>query len=102
MATSYFTPLCAFFRSSFNKALLLWVYRSSPNRFIQILALRLCGRHVFVSRFPSLVPGFSQVSGWYFVSSIIIDHTGGVELGLSLGDDIDYYHFFDIDIDMVK
>ncbi len=102
MATGYFTRLCAFFRSSLNKALLLWVYRSSPNRFIQILALRLCGRHVFVSSFPSLVPGFSQVSGWYFVSSIIIDHTGGLELGLGLGDDIDYYHFSDIEIDMIK
>lgn len=102
MATGYFTRLHAFFRCSLNKALLIWLYRSSPIRFNQILALRLCGRHVFVSRFPSLVPGFSQVSGWYFVSSIIVDHTGSLELGLGLGDDIDYYHFSDIEIDTVK
>jgi hypothetical protein len=94
--------LCAFFRSSLNKALLFWLYRSSFVRFTQALSLVLCGRYVFVSRFPSLVPGFSQPPGWYFVASVSVDHSGSFELGLGLGDDIDYYHFSDIEIDTVK
>lgn len=102
MATGYFTRLHAFFRFSLNKALLFWLYRSSSVRFTQALSLGLCGRYVFVSRFPSLVPGLSQPPGWYFVASVSIDHSGFFELGLGLGDDIYYYHFSDIEIDTVK
>jgi hypothetical protein len=102
MAIGYFTRLCAIFRCSLNKALLIWLYRPLPILFNHILASFLCGRHIFVSSFPSYVPGFSQTAGWYFVTSIIIDHTGSLELGLVLGDDVDYYHFSDIQISIIK
>ncbi|MDD4913388.1 MAG: hypothetical protein PHP57_13935 [Sideroxydans sp.] len=102
MAIAHFTRLCAFFRLSVNKALLFWLYHSSSVRFSQFLSLGLCGRWVFVSRFPALVPGFSRPSGWYFVASISIDHGGFFEIGLGLDDDIDYYYFSDLEVTNVR
>lgn len=105
MATGYFTRFCAFFRSSLNKALLVLFYRSLPTSFNQVFSLSLCGRYVFVSRFPSFVPGFSSSPGWYFVTSISVDHSGFFEIGLADTPDseqIHYYYFSDIQIDTVK
>lgn len=105
MAICYFTRFYAFFRLSLNKALLVLFYRSLPISFNQVFSLFLCGRYVFVSRFPSLVHGFPSSPGWYFVASIAIDHSGFFEIGLTDTPDseqIDYYYFSDIQIDTVK
>ena len=106
MAIGYFTHFCAFLRLSFNKAIIFCLYRSLPSRFNQALAIGLCGRSVFVSAFPTLVPGFSPLpSGWYFVVSVAIDHLGFFEVGLTDNLDseqIDYYYFSDLRVDNIK
>jgi hypothetical protein len=99
MAISHFTRLCAFFRRSIHQASLTFFYRNKQATFFQVLSLSLCGRSVYVSKFPFLVLGFSLSPGFYFVDSVIHHHTGDIELGLEDTDGtIEYYSISDIEI----
>jgi hypothetical protein len=97
MAIVHFTRLCAFFRAFFNKLGLSLAYRSSPDQFSQVVSLALCGRRIFVSNFPALVPGLSEPPGWYFVDSLVFHHTGFIEIGLGIID-VEYYDISAIEI----
>jgi hypothetical protein len=68
MTISYFTR--------FYQALLFLFCRY----FSVLFARVVCGRLVYVSRFPIRVLGYSEPAGWYFVDSFCFDHTGAMQL----------------------
>lgn len=72
MTISYFTR--------FYRALLSLLCRYFPVLFARIV----CGRLVYVSKFPTRVLGYSEPAGWYFVESFCFDHTGAMQLFLEV------------------
>lgn len=87
MTISYFTR--------FYQALLSLFCRHFPVLFARIV----CGRLVYVSKFPTWVLGYSEPAGWYFVESFCFDHTGELQLGLEveLGS-VDFFSLTDLEI----
>lgn len=77
------------------QALLSLLCRFFPAFFAQ----KVCGRLVYVSRFPVIVLDFSEPAGWYFVNSFIFTHTGELQIGLEIQlDSIEYYALSDLEI----
>jgi hypothetical protein len=72
MAISCFTRLYQYYLSLFCTYL--------PTFF----AHKVCGRLVYVSNFPFIVSGYSEIPGWYFVESLSFIHTGELQLGLEV------------------
>lgn len=87
MTISYFTR--------FYQALLSLLGRYFPVLFARIV----CGRLVYVSRFPTRVLGYSEPAGWYFVESFCFDHTGALQLFLEVElDSVEDFSLADLEI----
>lgn len=102
MAISYFTRACSRLSVFF--------------RFPRLDSLGFLGRSVYVSRFHSFLDrhanviaslpearsfDFSTLSdapGWYAVDSVVFHRGGGIEIGLEIGGDVEYYDLSDIEI----
>ena len=72
MAISYFTRLYQAFLSLLCTCLPI------------LFAHKVCGRLVYVSKFPFIISGNSELPGWYFVESLSFIHTGELQLGLEV------------------
>jgi hypothetical protein len=98
MTTLNFTSLRAFLRRFFYKAACFY----ASEHLAQIIALKAVGQHITVKKFPDYHGlGMTHPAGRYFVDSVVLHHTGQIELGLSNTDQehIDYYDFNDLAID---
>lgn len=81
------------------QALLLLICRYFPAFFAQLI----CGRLVYVSRFPVIVLDYSEPVGWYFVDSFVFIHTGELQIGLELQlGSVEYYAISDVEITALK
>lgn len=85
--------MTTFIFSRCYQAVLLLFCRYFPAFFAQ----KVCGRLVYVSRFPVLVLDYSEPAGWYFVDSFIFTHDGELEIGLEIQlGSVEYYAISDL------
>ncbi len=86
--------ILSFFSRCYQAVLLLFC-RYFPAFFAQ----KVCGRLVYVSKFPALVLDYSEPAGWYFVDSFIFTHSGELQIGLEIElDSVEYYVISDLEI----
>ncbi|MGZ6419024.1 MAG: hypothetical protein ACXWPX_10960 [Pseudobdellovibrio sp.] len=84
----------SFFARCYQAVLLLFC-RYFPAFFAQ----NVCGRLVYVSRFPVIALDYSEPAGWYFVESFIFTHNGELQIGLEIQlDSVEYYAISDLDL----
>lgn len=62
----------------------------------------LCGRLVYFSRLPSIHPDFPFPPGWYFVDSLVISHSGQIDIGVEFEPDcVEYFSANDVEFTKV-
>ncbi|MFZ2169328.1 MAG: hypothetical protein WAW61_06765 [Methylococcaceae bacterium] len=77
------------------QALLSLFCRHFPAFFAQ----KVCGRLVYVSKFPTMFLGYSESPGWYFVDSFVFLHTGDLEIGLEIElGSVEYFSVSELEI----
>lgn len=72
---------------------------SFSSYFPVFFAQKVCGRLVYVSKFPVLQLFYCESPGWYFVDSFVFMSTGELQIGLEVErGSVEYFTFSDIEI----